>query len=356
MSSGDTEGFGGLSRRQMLKGGAMASALSAVPLLAGCTTDSEAEQKETKKSSTAQGPNNGATVTFVVHDNNPFFVPVRRGFERFGELAGWETRWVGPPRQDTAETVNLQSSALQAKPDGVIFTRIDSRSFDANIRQAQESNVAVLLSNVASEGYEDLDVGFVGQDFVPAGQECGRQAARFAQERTKRRDGLIVITNGAPGNSALEQRARGTEQGVEDYNRENDTRFEAQVQATSFEEAEAVGRVDAIYRRNRDDVVGWAAMGIDHQFIATWAQSNQLGDRFAIGGFDLIAPILRAIQRGQIQFTVGQNPWAQGWVAAALLFQQLDPGYPSFTYDTGAEVIDASNIEQVLKREQPFLS
>src|SRR5438067_12626928 len=51
-------------------------------------------------------------VIFVVHDNNPFFVPVRLGFEQFGHLAGWKTQWVGPPHQSTVDTVNLQASAL----------------------------------------------------------------------------------------------------------------------------------------------------------------------------------------------------------------------------------------------------
>jgi hypothetical protein len=34
---------------------------------------------------------------------------------------------------------------------------------------------------------------------------------------------------------------------------------------------------------------------------------------------------------------------------------ELFPGYPAFTYDTGAEVIDNSNIDFVIKREKPFL-
>src|ERR671916_21470 len=54
-----------------------------------------------------QGENN--KVIFVTHDDNPFFVPVRAGLEQFGELAGWETQWIGPPKHDAMATRILGS-------------------------------------------------------------------------------------------------------------------------------------------------------------------------------------------------------------------------------------------------------
>jgi len=32
----------------------------------------------------------------------------------------------------------------------------------------------------------------------------------------------------------------------------------------------------------------------------------------------------------------------------------IENGYPPFSYDTGAEVVDASNIDEVIKREAQF--
>jgi hypothetical protein len=32
----------------------------------------------------------------------------------------------------------------------------------------------------------------------------------------------------------------------------------------------------------------------------------------------------------------------------------VEHGYPPFSYDTGAEVVDASNIEMVVEREKQF--
>lgn len=72
------------------------------------------------------------------------------------------------------------------------------------------------------------------------------------------------------------------------------------------------------------------------------------------GGFDLVQPVLQGIKAGNIDFTLDQNPWAQGWVASSLLAMEMSPGFKSYSYDTGAAVIDASNITAILKREAVF--
>src|SRR5919204_2561306 len=294
-------------------------------------------------------------VIFVVHDNNPFFVPVRFGFEQFGHMAGWKTQWVGPPHQSTVDTVNLQASALAAHPTAVIFTRIDASSFDANIRKAQQMGIQIILSNVASAGYQKLGVGFVGQDFIPAGRVHGQQAAKWAQKITGRKDGLIVLGNFAPGNSALEQRIQGTKEGIAAYNKANGTNYTTDVLVTSSDQAEAIGRIDAKYRKDKSKIVGWAMSEFTNEFVAIWARSKGLKGKFANGGFDLIKPVLDAIKSGYSQWAIGQNPYAQGFIASALLSMEIFPGYPAFSYDTGAEVIDNTNIDRVIKREQPFL-
>jgi len=336
---------GEFSRSELLKlGAAVGGGLGLLPLLAGPASAARSR-------SGAGQPK----VIFVVHDNNPFFVPVRVGFERFGKMAGWKTQWVGPPSQSTQDTVTLQANAITAKPAGVIFTRIDTSSFDANIRRAQQLGIKLILSNVASAGYQKLGVGFVGQDFVPAGRVHGQQAAKWAQKLTGRKSGLIVLGNFAPGNSALEQRIQGTKEGIAAYNKANGTSYTTNVLVTSSDQAEAIGRIDAKYRKDGGKIVGWAMSEFTNEFVAIWAKSKGLKGKFSNGGFDLIKPVLDAIKAGDSQWAIAQNPYAQGFIASALLSMELFPGYPAFSYDTGAEVVDNTNIDFVIKREKPFL-
>ncbi|MDL4773004.1 MULTISPECIES: substrate-binding domain-containing protein [Thermomonosporaceae] len=339
-----------LSRRGLLIGG---GSIAGAGLLAGCASEKESGGGGSHYRK-GDGPQKGKKVIFVVHDKNPFFAPVQRGFEDFGALMGWKTQFIGPPAQDVQKTVELQASALNAKPDGVIFTRIDNSSFDGNIRNALAGGTKVILSNTAGDDYQKFGIGFVGQDFVSAGQVCGRQIAEYAKKRTGRSSGVIVCGNFAPGSSALEQRVQGIKQGIEASNKENGTSYTTEVLVTSTDESKAVSSIDAKYTSRKGGIVGWAMAAFDHQFVATWAKGKNLTGKFGVGGFDLVQPVLDAVKDGAIDFSLGQNPYAQGWIAAALLAEEFDPGYPARYYDTGAEVVNASNIAAVAKREARF--
>ena len=41
-------------------------------------------------------------------------------------------------------------------------------------------------------------------------------------------------------------------------------------------------------------------------------------------------------------------------IAAVVIHMAIENGYPPFSYDTGAEVVDASNIGEVVEREAQF--
>ncbi|MFI1092584.1 substrate-binding domain-containing protein [Streptomyces sp. NPDC020917] len=334
---------GRISRRGILGGGLTVVAAGA---LSACQPHSSSAQ-----AGDGGGSQKGKKVIFVVHEKNSFFPPVQKGFEAFGSAMGWRTQFIGPATFDQLTVVNMMQNAVNAKPNGLILTRIDDKSYDGVIKSAQAADIPVILSNVASKDYQKLGVGFVGQDFVPAGVTAGNQILKHITKHTGRTSGAIVIGKIQAGNSALEQRGDGIRQAVSEYNDTHGTKFTTEVLIVGTDEAGAVSKIDGRYRRDPHSVAGWAGTAFECQFVATWAKSKNLVGKFANGGFDMTAPVLAGIKDGSIDYTIGQNPWAQGWVAAALLAQQIDPGYPSFTYDTGAEVVDSSNIAAVSARE-----
>lgn len=325
-----------LSRRGVLSGGTAAAAGLALGT-------SIAKARETARK-----------VIFVAHEEIPFFAPVKAGFADFGKLRGWDTQFISqgsPP--NIADVVRLQSDAINAKPDGLAFTRINDSAFDDNIQKAKELGIPLILFNVASDNYEKLGVAFVGQDFIPAGQVNGYQAALHAK-RLGRTDGVILIDIPTPGNSAIEERGEGTRMGVEAYNEENGTNFTWEKFTTANTQVEALSRMDAKMRSLGDQVAGFTSTISGHWFMALWMEDNQKVDAFSNGGFDLIPGVLDAIEAGTSHWTIGQNPYAQGYVTSALLDMQMEAGYPAFSYDTGAEVVDASNVRAVIERENRF--
>ncbi len=342
------------SRRSMLRGGGAiaATGLGAV-LLSACSSEKPAAAPAADdKAKAGNGPQQGKKVIFVVHDKNPFFAPVQKGFEDFGAAMGWVTQFTGPPAFDVQQTVDLQTNALNSNPDGVIFTRPDDKAFDANIDRAIKASIPIMLSNVAGADFEKFRIGFVGQSFVAAGKVAGNEIAKYAKEHTGGGSGVIVAGNFSPGNSALEDRIKGIKLGVEEYNAANGTSFTVEDLVTSTDEAKAVAAIDARYRRS--PVAGWAMSAFDHQFVSTWAKNNKLVGKFGVGGFDLVGPVLTGIADGSIDFSLGQNPYAQGWVAASMVAMQIDPKFPGSVVDTGAEIVDKANIAAIQKREASF--
>lgn len=293
-------------------------------------------------------------VIFVAHEEIPFFAPVQAGFRDFGVLRDWDMQYLarGTPAS-VAETVRLQVDALNANPDAVGFTRINETAFDENIMRATDAGIPCVLFNVASPGYEQLGVPFVGQDFIPAGRVNGLEAAKYAHQITGATEGTILVDNPAPGVSALEERATGTDQGIAEYNAANGTSFVAERFTSANTQTEALSRIDAKIR-STPDFVGFASTVSGHWFTSLWAEDNGMTGRFANGGFDLIPGVLDAIANETAQWSVGQNPYAQGWVTSALIDMQLESGFVPFDYDTGAEVVDKSNIDAVTEREARF--
>ncbi|MBA3416796.1 MAG: substrate-binding domain-containing protein [Chloroflexia bacterium] len=340
-----------LSRRDVVKrGGALGVGLGAgLPMADGLLAAPKAGRGYRLR---AQEGNRN--VIFVTHDDNPFFVPVRAGFEEFGTMAGWETQWIGPPAHDEVATLQYQLDAIAARPMAVGFTRVNTAQFDDAIRQAQEEGIFVILYNTASDGYQELNVAYVGQEFIPAGIESGLQAARHAREITGRTDGTIVLGTIAPGHSALDARMEGARQGIAQYNEENGTTFTTEDLTTSTDPAEAIARLDAKWAADGDRIVGFAHADFVHAQTGIWIEQAGLEGQFANGGFDLVPEVLTAIQNGTAQWSIAQNPYAQGWVTSSLIHMGAARGYPPFSYDTGAEIVDAANIEAVVEREQQF--
>lgn len=293
-------------------------------------------------------------VIFVTHDDNPFFVPCRTGFEEFGGLVGWETQWTGPTPHDEAKTVQAQLDAIAAKPAAVGFTRVNTSSFDDPIRQAQEAGIFVILYNTASDGYLDLGLAYVGQEFIPAGIKSGLQAGKYAQEITGKTEGVIVLGTIAPGHSALDARMEGARQGIAQYNQENGTNFTTEDLTTSTDQATAIGAIQAKTTELGDKLVGFAHADYVHWFAGLFLEQAGLAGKIANGGFDLLPGVIDAIKTGSAQWSIGQNPYAQGWITSALIHMKISAGFEPFSYDTGAEIVDASNIEAIAAREAKF--
>jgi len=344
--SSHKEHHNAVSRRGALQFMAAAAGATA---LAGCVAVAPGEAPGAEPAGASRPKRK---VIFVAHDLNPFFIPAIIGLKDFGDLAGWDTEFIGPPVHDTQKTIEMQYNALSAQPDAVGFTAVDSEAFLGPIRQAQEQGIPVVLYNTRAPGVQEATgVAYVGQDFDAAGHIAGYELGKYITEHTGKTEGLVIQPIIAPGHFALETRNKAGAEGLQKYNEEFGTNFTTEALATTTNADEAIADFEAKWAAKSDEIVGWLAADFTHTFVGDWAKKNDLVGQFAVGGYDLLDQTMTNIQDGSVDFSIGQNPYGQGFLTAALIFQELERGYPASDIDTGAEIIDSSNIDAVIERE-----
>ena len=227
------------------------------------------------------------------------------------------------------KTVELQYNAIASKPDAVAFTAIDSEAFLDTIKKAQDEGIFVVVFNTRAPGVkEKTGVAYVGQDFIAAGNVAGYEIAKYIEKHTGRKDGKIIMSNFQPGHFALESRNLGGTQGVERYNKEFGTNFTTEALATSTNEAEAIAKIEAKWNAEKDKIVGWLSSEFTHGFIGSWAKQNGLTGKFAVGGYDLLDQVMEGIKDGSVDFTIGQNPYGQGFLTSALIVSGIGGRLP----------------------------
>ena len=155
-----------------------------------------------------------------------------------------------------------------------------------------------------------------------------------------------------PGQSALEARHRGYEAGIARYNQENGTNYTTEALQTFTDSAQSIAVQQAKYTAEADQNVGFAHADFGQQFTDQFIRDNGLQGKFSNGGFDLLPDVLSGIKSGEIQWAVGQAPFQQGWVTAALIHQKLENGYDPSDYIIGADLVTGANIDAVMEREQ----
>lgn len=89
----------------------------------------------------------------------------------------------------------------------------------------------------------------------------------------------------------------------------------------------------------------WGAVGAGQALDA-----GELEGPMVICGFDLVKPLLNGIDAGNIDFTVGQDPYSQGFQNVPLAWMYLERGIEMKDLEWGVSVVDQENVGFALER------
>jgi simple sugar transport system substrate-binding protein len=336
----DTLPLNRLTRRRLLRGTGLASAsLAASALIAGCT------DKPTASAAGAIGnfPKTPSwKYVFVCHvTTNPFFTPTQYGAEDACKLLGVQYQWTGSVNSVVAEMVDATNTAVSAKADGIALAVVDKAAFRAPVDKALDAGIPVVSFN--ADGARD-DPGtnrlaYIGQGLYESGYELGRRA--LAQVAS----GDVAAFIATPGQLNIQPRIDGAQQAFKDSGKP----VTCTAVATNADITQGLSIIDA-YVQGHQNLAGLLAVDAGStQSVGQTVAKYKLRDKGlkVAGGFDLVPETLAAIKSGDLDYTIDQQPYLQGFLPVfALYLYKLSGGllFPTQT-NTGLLFVTKDNVD-----------
>jgi simple sugar transport system substrate-binding protein len=248
---------------------------------------------------------------FVNHaTTNPFFVPTRYGIEDAAAHYGVGWAWTGSRRSDVREMTAAMRRAIESRAHGIAVSLIDATAFNSLTERALARGIPVIAYN-ADGGRDNGRLAYVGQHLYQSGLEFGARIANLVGE------GDVALFIATPGALNLQPRVDGALDAIRDSGKP----IHATVVGTGADFRAAREPIDLFARRNPRLRGLFAADGGSTQAVAELVRRRGLRRRgVRAGGYDLLPGTLRAIRDGQLDFTIDQQPYLQGFLPIQQLF------------------------------------
>ncbi len=252
---------------------------------------------------------------FVNHvTTNPFFVPTQYGIQDACELVGCDYQWTGSATSNAGEMVNSMNAAIAGKADAIAVPIVDPAAFSRPIQRAMDAGIPVFSYNADANAGR---LAYIGQDLFAAGQKMGERIASLVD------GGKIVLFISTPGQLNIQPRI----DGAQDALKKSGKNFAIEVIATGATVDEELSKVKAYYIGHQDVKGMFAVDGGSTQGISEVVRDQKLAAKgMKSGGFDLLPRTLANIRDGNMDFTIDQQPYLQGFYTVMEMFMFLSSG------------------------------
>ena len=278
------------------------------------------------------------TYKFVIVNHvttNPFFVPTQYGAADACKLFGCSYQWTGSENSNVNEMVNAVNSAVTSGADGIAVSLIDLKAFNQPVQAALSAGIPVVAYNADAEGNARL--AYIGQDLKKAGEEMGKRIVSLVPS------GDVALFIATPGAANIQPRIDGALKAIKESGKPITTHTIATGAAVPGE----LSTIDAYWVGHESTKGLFAVDGGSTQSVAQVMQKYGLpGKGVKAGGFDLTEVTQKLLAAGQINFTIDQQPYLQGFIPIQQLFMYKVSGTLTGMADTntGLKFLDKTTV------------
>jgi simple sugar transport system substrate-binding protein len=328
-----------MSRRAALTGGAAGIASA---MLAACGSSKPDSAKATATATAAQ---EGGSSIFAVSKKlkfvlvnhvttNPFFVPTKYGAEDACKLLGCSYQFTGSENSNVNEMVNAMNTAITSGANGIAVCLVDKKAFNGPTDSALKAKIPVVAYNADEKSNSRLC--YIGQDLFVSGQEMGQHIKALVPS------GDVALFIATPGSSNIQPRIDGAQQVLKGV-----SGIKTHVVATGAALPAELSVIDS-YVTGHPDTKGYFAVdGGSTQAVAQTIQKHNLrGKGIKGGGYDLTPVTQKLLAADQIDFTIDQQPYLQGFLPILQLYMYNASGSLSGIADTntGLKFLDKTTV------------
>jgi simple sugar transport system substrate-binding protein len=330
-----------LTRRTALTGGAAGLATA---ILTACGGGGDKTTSTSKAQATSSGtPASGIfksdkkyKFVFVNHvTTNPFFVPTRYGAEDACKLLGCSYQWTGSENSNVNEMVNAFNTAVTGGADGIAVALVDEKAFNSGTDAALKAKIPVVSYNADSASNARLS--YIGQDLFVSGQEMGKRIADLVPS------GDVALFIATPGQANIQPRIDGARQTLKSH-----SAIKPHVITTGAALPAELSVIDS-YATGHPDTKGYFAVdaGSTQGLAQTIQKRNLRGKGVKGGGYDLTPVTQKLLADDQIDFTIDQQPYLQGFLPVLQLYMNKVSNSLSGIADvnTGLKFLDKATVD-----------
>jgi ribose transport system substrate-binding protein len=307
------------------------SILLGVALLAGC--DRGGDQKSSNS--------NAGTKRIAVipkGTTHVFWKSVEAGARKAAGELGVEMIWKGPLREDDrSEQIKVVEQFVAEGVDGICLAPLDNEALARPIAAAMGRNIPVVVfdSGVRGEPGKDF-VSYVATNNTRGGQMAGEQLAKLLGGK-----GKVVLLRYSVGSGSTTEREAGFLQALKAHPEISllvENRYAGATVNSAKSEAmklvDQLKQADGVFAPNESSTLGMLGA----------LQDNGLAGKIKFVGFDATPPLVEAMQKGEIQALVAQDPTRMGYLAVQTCVKHINGEKVEAVIDTGVRLLTPESL------------
>jgi simple sugar transport system substrate-binding protein len=302
----------GFDRRAFLRRTALTGAAvgSVSALLEACGSSASSSGSSSSGSNAVFGSHPTYKFVFVNHvTTNPFFVPTQYGAADASKLLGCTYEWTGSESSNVSQMVNAINTAVTSGADGIAVALIDLHAFNAPVEAALKAGIPVVAYN--ADAPTNARLSYIGQDLKKAGEDMGERIVAAVPS------GNVALFIATPGSANLQPRIEGAIKAI----RASGKPITVHEVATGAAVPGELSTIDAYWVGHPTTKGMYAVDGGSTESLAKVMQKYGLPAKgIKAGGFDLTEQTQKLLQEGNIEFTIDQQPYQQGFLPVLQLF------------------------------------